>query len=694
MQQSPPVPLLIFATGQDYVELVNRTLRAAGHPVRCHHVKAVEQLADALARVEPHVLIFFSKGLTLRVQEVAKIRHRAAPMVPLLVVADEAPEAKITRALRAGACDLVSAGDRARLVAVIERELRGFRLERALNETLLSANQYKRQLKAVMADAVDALAYVKEGIVVEANQAWAELFGQGAPDGAGGPLMDLFEANSQAAVKGALVAATRGQWDGDLLRVTAVTADGHRVPLKLALEACEFDGEPAVRLSVPHEMPESKEPEALVESAVHCDPATGFYHRRRFVELLTDQLEHHPRNGVRALAYIRPDKFNDIKNEVGTLASEEILIQLAEVLRELVQEQDLCGRFGGTVFTILVQRGTLRDVEAWAENAVTTISDHMFEVAHNTLSLTCTIGLAEVGPSTDLVETLLTDAEKASDRGRQRGGNRVVLEETADESTRVQRFDELWVKQVKAALIENRFRLAHLPIVGLLGEQRTFYDSFIRMIDETGEEVPASEFMPAAGRNKLLKTIDRWVIGASLEFCRSKQPDRVFVKVSRDSIIDPTLLDWLAKQCESSGVRADQLCLQVNEEDATQYLKQTQVLAEKLKARGFFFAVEHFGIGRDPLRVLERVPMQYLKIDGSLMQSLATNQALQERVRGFLQAATKHKIETIAERVEDANTMAVLFQLGATYMQGHYATEPELVLEDTDSKRINLAQLP
>jgi EAL domain-containing protein (putative c-di-GMP-specific phosphodiesterase class I) len=119
------------------------------------------------------------------------------------------------------------------------------------------------------------------------------------------------------------------------------------------------------------------------------------------------------------------------------------------------------------------------------------------------------------------------------------------------------------------------------------------------------------------------------------------------------------------------------------EEDATQYLAQTKDLAERLKAKGHRFAIEHFGTGRDSARILQSMPMDYLKIDGSLMQSLATDTALQERVRGFVHTANNRAVPTIAERVEDANTMAVLFQLGVAYMQGHYVHEPEVVLGET-----------
>ena len=97
---------------------------------------------------------------------------------------------------------------------------------------------------------------------------------------------------------------------------------------------------------------------------------------------------------------------------------------------------------------------------------------------------------------------------------------------------------------------------------------------------------------------------------------------------------------------------------------------------------GHRFAIENFGVGRDSGRILAQTPMDYLKIDGSLMQTIATDQVLQEKVRAYVHAAANRTIPTIAERVEDANTMAVLFQLGVAYMQGHYVHEPEVVLSD------------
>src|SRR5262245_28403325 len=346
MQQAP-VPLIVLSGREDDVELVNRSLRDGGHPVRCHWVTKVDALAEAIDDHAPELVCFFPDSLPAPIRDIAKIKQQAAGSVPLVVVSNAAQEADIAEALLAGAQDLVSLGQTERLRSVAERELRAFRLERALNETLTSASQYKKQLKAFMAGSVDAIAHVQEGILVDANQAWAGLFGYEQPDELlGVPMMDMFESASQAALKGALIACAKGQWKSEPIRLLGRTGKGS-LPLDLQLEHTAVDGEPAIKLSVPRPQQETREPEELVEQVVHKDPATGFFHRRRFLEVLTDRLDTAPRSGVRALVYLRPDKFRELEDQIGPLATEDVLIQIAEQLRELTQPQDFYGRFGG-----------------------------------------------------------------------------------------------------------------------------------------------------------------------------------------------------------------------------------------------------------------------------------------------------------------------------------------------------------
>ncbi|MBK7250153.1 MAG: EAL domain-containing protein [Gammaproteobacteria bacterium] len=107
---------------------------------------------------------------------------------------------------------------------------------------------------------------------------------------------------------------------------------------------------------------------------------------------------------------------------------------------------------------------------------------------------------------------------------------------------------------------------------------------------------------------------------------------------------------------------------------------QLQALARALKQRGFRFALERFGKGRDSVELVGSLPLDFIKIDGALVQGLSAAPDLQQRVRELVEAATRRNVQTIAERVEDANTMAVLWQLGVQFIQGYFVHTPEQVV--------------
>jgi EAL domain-containing protein (putative c-di-GMP-specific phosphodiesterase class I) len=255
-----------------------------------------------------------------------------------------------------------------------------------------------------------------------------------------------------------------------------------------------------------------------------------------------------------------------------------------------------------------------------------------------------------------------------------------VVSDRADADTRVQSYDLVWVKHIKAALMENRFRLVQQPVASLQGEDPAMFDVLVRMIDGSGKEVLPSEFMAAAERNDLMKNIDRWVVGASLSFAAQRKPGCLFVRLSKDTVADATFQGWLENHVRSSRADPGRLCFQVNEGIASTYAPQVKALAGVLRQRGFRFAIDGFGSGRDSQGLLDAVPLDFVKIDGALVQSLAADQGLQQRTRTLVDAATKRLIQTIAERVEDANTMAVLWQLGVQYIQGYFINEPEQVV--------------
>lgn len=676
------VPMIVMTRSQDHVEAVNSTLRKAGHPVHCTWIPEIRDLGDALTQINPEMLLVFNDQGPEQLAAVMKLRAQFGPEVPVIIARDIVDEAAIAQAMQLGAQDVVSLGNRQRLQAVVTRELRAFRLERALNTTLSSAREYKQQLQAFMAGSADAIAHVAEGIIVDANPAWLELFGYSDPEALNGqPLMDLFESETHAALKGALVACMQGKWSDHLLRANAVLSDQSVLGLELELTRSEFEGDPCVRVCMPARRDGGgKEIEQELRETLRRDPATGYLHRRYFLEELESRLATPIKAGVRQVAFLKPDKFASIQNDIGVLASEDFVVAFAQQLREQLRPNDLAGRFSGNSFTVLLERGNARDVEAWGEHVVKKISAHVFQVADKSFSVTCTIGLSVIPPNSKDLDGIIGDAASASRLGRGQGGNQVYVVDKADSDTRVQAYDQIWVRHIKSALMENRFRLVQQPIASLQGEDRGMFDVLVRMLDEQGKEVLPSEFMAAAERNDLMKNIDRWVIGASMSFCAARKPSRIFVRLSKDTVVDKSLVIWLQNQLKAIRIEPQRICFQVTEETANQYLNQTRELVGTLQSLGFTFAIEHFGAGRDPQALLASIPAQFIKVDGSLMQGLASDQLLQQKVKGLVEEAKRRRIETIAERVEDANTMAVLWQLGIEFIQGYFVNAPEEVV--------------
>ncbi len=685
MSEQGAVPMIVMTRSQDHVEAINSTLRKAGHPVHCTWLPDARDLGDALTQLNPEMLVAFTDEPGIDLAAIMKVKTQSAPEMPVLIVRENIDETAIAEAMRVGAQDAVSLANRSRLQSVATRELRAYRLERALSTTLSSAREYREQLQNFLEGSADAITHVQEGIIVDANRAWLELFGYSGDDAlTGTPLMDLFEQETHPALKGALVACLQGKWTDHALKVQALLSDGSTLGLELTLMKADYENEPATRISIPANKKKDVDLEARLDEAVKNDASTRFLQQRYLIAEVRERCAVGIKGGVRQFAHIKPDRFADIQHSIGILASEDFMVQLADLLRTQLTPTDLCGRFGGNGFLVMLERGTARDVEAWAENVAKRVNAHTFSIDDKTISATVTVGLGLLPPANPDVAAAIGDAVSATRRGRELGGNQMYVVDKSDTDTRVQAYDKIWVKHIKSALMENRFRLVQQPIASLLGEDKGMFDVLVRMLDEQGSEVLPAEFIAAAERNDLMKNIDRWVIGASLSFAANRKAACIFVRVSKDTVLDKSIIGWLETQLKSLRIEPARLCIQVTEEMATQYIKPTIEFAENLRKLGFRFALEHFGTGRDPLKLLADIRMNFIKVDGSLMQGLSTNQLQQQRVKGLVEAAKRKGVETVAERVEDANTMAVLWQLGIEFIQGYFVNAPEDVTMSGD----------
>jgi diguanylate cyclase (GGDEF)-like protein len=679
------ISIAVLTENEDDVSLINSTLRDAGHAAHCHWISHPHNLDDILAKEHVELLILNCDHYPDTISIVIKQKDRFNPEIPVIAMQQDADESSIEQAMQHGACDLVSIGLRSRLQAVVSRELRALRVERALYSTIQSATEYKRQLKDHMATSTSPIALAQEGIVTDLNAAWLQQFKlQSKDELVGMPLMDCFEQSCHAALKGALIATVAGKWKRDEKLITRSSVEGEQDELQLEFARVDLEDGPGVQVRIAPQVKVAEEPTKLVHDALKRDPTTLLFHRAQFLQRINKRLRKKPSSGTHALVYIRPDNFSGLIEKVGIINSEEILAQFAEEVRKRMHPRDVAGRFEGTSLMVLLERGSARDAQVWGQKLCEHISKIAFEVEDKSTHLTCSVGACGMSDVFASLEEFVAATCDAYRLAKEAGGNTSMLNDSADEDTKQREFDAIWVKHLKSALMDDRFRLAQLPIAGLRSDSVEMFDLLVRMIDEQGNSVLPSEFLPAAERNKMMKHIDRWMFKAAIQFCENSAADRVFVRLSKQSICDATTIPWMEQEFRNCCFETSRLVIQVPEHDAAKHIKQTRDIVKRARKLGVGFALEHYGVDQQRFQILDMLKPDFIKIDGELMHSLMTDKEMQSAVEKIVQAAAKRDIKTIAERVENANAMAVLFQLGLDFMQGHYVHEPEVVLQNTE----------
>jgi PAS domain S-box-containing protein len=234
--------------------------------------------------------------------------------------------------------------------------------------------------------------------------------------------------------------------------------------------------------------------------------------------------------------------------------------------------------------------------------------------------------------------------------------------------------EALWLGRIRDALDEDRFVLYEQPIVDLMTGQTVQHELLLRMRSEDGEIIAPGAFLPAAERYGLISEIDRWVIRQAVQIAAEGVPTEF--NLSGRSIGDPDILRELATAVRESGVDPSLLVVEVTE---TAFVGQTEAgraFAERVRELGCRLALDDFGTGFSSLQYLKHLPADHLKIDIEFVRDLTSNETDARVVRGIVALAREFNQTTIAEGVEDEETLLMLRDMGVDLAQGYLFGRP------------------
>jgi len=413
------------------------------------------------------------------------------------------------------------------------------------------------------------------------------------------------------------------------------------------------------------------------------DPLTGLYSRRGFTERIEMALAESRRSGARhALVYLDLDRFRLVNSTCGHDAGDDLLQWVATRLYEVLAGSDAAARIAGDEFAVLLPGHDARDGERVAREIQKRLGEFRFAWGHKTFVIETSLGLFPFGIEGGNADAVISAASHACRVAKKSGGARLHVYLDGDEDMANSRRSMEWIAGIQHHLAEGKLQLYAQTIHPMGGrkEQGGHFEILMRVIDEQGRPTSPIGIIQAAENGRVMDSIDRFVIRKSFQTIGAlsrramRKLELASVNLSAISLAREGLLDYIVEQLERCCVPPGKVCFEITETAALANLDEVRWLIQELGAMGCRFAIDDFGSGHASYGYIERLPVDYVKIDGMFVRDMMTNALHRAIVESVNRIATTLGIKTVAECVETADAAEVLAGMGVHYGQGwHYA---------------------
>jgi len=423
----------------------------------------------------------------------------------------------------------------------------------------------------------------------------------------------------------------------------------------------------------------------LAFQATH-DSLTGLYNRREFETHLHAALENARRDNVHhALCYLDLDQFKVVNDTCGHTAGDELLRQLADVLRRKVRDVDLLARLGGDELGILLRYCDVEKARTIADEIRRTVKEFRFVWVGHAFEIGASIGVVVIDSESKNVSELLSAADVACYVAKDRGRNRVHVYQPDDKELTQRRGEMRWVSRITHALDHDRLCLFCQPIIQVSPDATMLphYEILVRLRDESGALVPPTAFIPAAERYDLISAIDRWVIRSTFNHISTWDKGDEWmcaINLSGQSM-DDEFLSFVETELERAAINPRHICFEITETAAIANFTRAARFIDRLKKRGCCFALDDFGCGVSSLAYLKNLKVDYLKIDGNFIRNMVNDPIDYAMVEAICRIGHVMGLKIVAECVENQATLDAVSRLGIDFAQGYHIAKVRAVGE-------------
>ncbi|HEV3229520.1 MAG TPA: EAL domain-containing protein [Solirubrobacteraceae bacterium] len=534
---------------------------------------------------------------------------------------------------------------------------------RSREASLRTSEQFYRRIVESSDDAI--LSKDRHGVITTWNAGAERLYGYTSEEAVGRPVRIIIPRDRHGEDQDMLRAALGGD-TVEHYETQRVTKDGRLIDVSLTVSALTDEtGEVIGATAIGRDITERRRMERKLRYFADHDVLTGLLNRRRFAADLTERTRYaarYERSG--AVLMIDLDNFKLINDSFGHREGDLFLKQFASELAGHARATDLLARLGGDEFALLLNEIEPREAVEVASKLRSTLA-----IEWRGRTVTASVGVAAFGPSAPVTgDDLMVAADIALYDAKEAGRNQVALYSGRE------RPGLSWAEQIRCALNEGRLTLDAQPILDLRSGELSQEELLVRMRGGDGEVIWPDAFLPTAERFGLIGQLDRWVVDQAVDLAAAGR--RVEVNISGASMCDRDLTHAIEERLRATGAQPQNLVFEITETAAIANMEEAREFAEHLCELGCGFALDDFGTGFGSFTYLKQLPVSYLKIDADFVRHVTTDRADRYVIEAVVALARGFGQQTIAEGVENQETLEALVGYGVDWAQGYHIGRP------------------
>jgi len=657
-------------------------LRNAGFTVRFDLVNNLDGLAGLFSSSSPDIVFCGTGNQLPDLNSVTRLLTERAEGVPVIAFTDEITDAAVNDADHNGVMALVAYDDPDSLQAVMKREQQTVLLRRQVRQLGKRLAEAETRCSTLMESSRDAIAYIHEGMHIHANNSYLDLFGFSELDEiAGLPIMNMIDPGDHEKFRKFL-----RSYDNDsngTLKIRGVEPGGNPFDAVIEFSPASIDSEACTQIVIRNHA--DVELEAKLDTLSQQDMLTGLCNRQHFMQVVNTSIQNDvEEDQLQAVAYILLENFKSIREEIGIAGSDMVINDIARLVETACGQDDVIARFSDYVFTVLHYDSSKEGIQQFAETLRQKVGEHVSDIEGQAATTTCSIGICVLNEHTSNAQNILSRADLACEVARSSGGNQIHTHSTTVDEKMDAGNEDKWDEVISATIREERFHLVYQPIVSLNGNAGSRYEVLLRIVDEEDHIILPGQFLSIAEKTGKSGEIDRWVINKAFSTLVEQGDDgsdvEFFIKLAGATLEDPELPVWINRILKDYRIKSDRICFEIPEAVAIRDLKNTRTFIKAMQNLHCRVAIEHFGCANQS-QLIQHLPVDLLKIDGSLVNGLASSEEQQEKIKTLIDLARKANIPCVAERVDDSGDLAKLWEYGIDYIQGNFVQEPSKELE-------------